>query len=477
MNLESKQTMNYNRRNSVNCLIAIEKTTLSTLILDADSNKINEAMSIIDENDFYNTQNGLIYKSLITQFKKDMPIDENTVFLSNENKIDEEYYIDVIATTTISEITNYLKQIKTYSIKRQIKLSASKLKNGDMKEIDKINTLQRKLKNLDNFKDLKEFDNNFEYFISKYDLDPNKINAKKIEYLFDGFIVKNDFIMIVSRPGLGKSFLLLSVCNMLLEKDKIKRIIYLDGDNSEITIKNRNIHKLKERYTKRLNYIVEKTKADYTQIINELKKTNLTDCLVVFDSIKNFLDGDRNNHKDVTDLLSTLKILRKNGATVIFLHHQNKLNKDFNSAFAGSSAFTEDVSLAFELKKNEDKGTYILIPLKDRDNSSSYLAFKYNSDNTLTQVDVDYALETNEELEIKEEIIRFLKSSSEKPTYSVLLNSLVDIGYNKDKSNKIIQVGKNKIWKATRIAKKNNRLEFELLDSQDKQDKSKKKAL
>lgn len=466
--------MNYNKRNSVNCLIAIEKTTLSSLILNGNSNKINEAISIIDENDFYNKQNGLIYKSLITQFMKNMPIDENTVFLSNEDKIDEEYYLDVISTTTISEITHYLKQIKTYSIKRQIELSASRLKNGDMKEIDKINTLQTKLKNLDHVKDLKQFDNKFETFIENYDLDPDKINAKKIEYLFDGFIVKNDIIMIVARPGVGKSLLSMSVCNMLLEKDKVKRIVYLDGDNSEVTIKNRNIHKLKERYTNRLNYIVERTKTDYIQIINELKKTNLTDCLVVFDSIKNFLDGDRNNHKDVTDLLSTLKILRKNGATVIFLHHQNKLNKDFNSAFAGSSAFTEDVSLAFELKKNEDKGTYILIPVKDRDNSASYLAFKYNSDNTLTQVDVDYALETNEELEMKNEIVKFIKLSKEKPIYTDILNYLIECGYNKDKSNKIIQKGKEKYWKASRVPKENNKLIFELLDSKDKQDKQDK---
>lgn len=107
--------------------------------------------------------------------------------------------------------------------------------------------------------------------------------------------------------------------------------------------------------------------------------------------------------------MNILKILRKNGATIIFLHHQNKLHKEFNSEFAGSSAFA-DVALAFELRKNEDKQTYILIPIKDRNNTSDYIAFKYNQDNTLTKVDVDYAMETNEDLEIKEEIIKFIAS-------------------------------------------------------------------
>ena len=194
------------------------------------------------------------------------------------------------------------------------------------------------------------------------------------------------------------------------------------------------------------------------------------DFLLIFDSIKNFVIGDRNNHKDVTELMNILKIYRKNSATILFLNHQNKLQKDFNSQFSGSSAFAEDIASSFELKKNEDKQTYIFIPLKDRNNLSKSIAFKYNQDNTLTKVDVDYAMETKEDLEIKEEIIRFIASCEEKPKYSDILSTLVDVGYNKDKANKVIQNGKDKYWKATRIAKQNNKLIFELLDSVDSQD-------
>ena len=93
---------------------------------------------------------------------------------------------------------------------------------------------------------------------------------------------------------------------------------------------------------------------------------------------------------------------------IIFLHHQNKLNKEFNSAFAGSSAFLEDIELAYELKKNNDKQTYIFIPIKDRNNISNYVAFKYNQDNTLIKINLDYALETNEDAEIKELILSLI---------------------------------------------------------------------
>ena len=169
--------------------------------------------------------------------------------------------------------------------------------------------------------------------------------------------------------------------------------------------------------------------------------------------------------------MNILKELRNNGASIIFLHHQNKLNKEFNSAFAGSSAFLEDIELAYELKKNNDKQTYIFIPIKDRNNISNYVAFKYNQDNTLTKIDVDYAIETNEDAESKELILSFIKNHKDRPIYSEILKHLVDCGYNKDRINKIIQSGKNVYWKVTQLSQ-NNKTIYTLIDREDNQDKS-----
>ena len=464
--------MKSNTNYSFDCLIGIERAILSTLITYPEVDKINEAISLIEANDFYFEQHGLIFNTIIDQYNNDRPIDEITVYLRNQAKIQENYYLDVIAANPLASLTDYLKQLKFYSLERQITVVAAKVKEGDFKKINDLQVLQDKMESLGEIRDLKPFTDKFEAYIGSLDLDVERIKNKKVEYLYDNFLVKNDIIMIVARPGTGKSLVSVALCNMLLSEDKVKRVFYLDGDNSELTIKTRNIHHLKEKFGNRLNYLVELSRSSFMQVINELKKIDLTDCLIVFDSIKNFITGDRNNHKDVTELMNILKILRKNGATIIFLHHQNKLQKEFNSEFAGSSAFAEDVALAFELRKNEDKQTYILIPIKDRNNTSDYIAFKYNQDNTLTKVDVDYAMETNEDLEMKEEIIRFIDSSKEKPKYSDILSTLTDAGYNKDKANKIIQNGKDKYWKATRIPRQNNKLVFELLDNPDSQDNS-----
>lgn len=462
--------MNSTTNYGLECLIGIERAILSTLISYPEVDKINEVISLIDANDFYYEQHGIIFNTIIDQFNNDKPIDENTVYLKNQNEIQENFYIDVIAATPITSLTDYLKIIKLSSLERQITFVAGKIKDGDLKKINDLQILENKMQSINEINNLKLIDDKFEALISKYDLDVERIKNKKIEYLYDDLIIKGDITSIVARPGVGKSLVTIAFCNMFLSQNKIKRIFYLDGDNSEITVKTRNIHLLKEKFGNKLNYFVELSNSNLFQIVNELKKKDLTDFLLIFDSIKNFVIGDRNNHKDVTELMNILKIYRKNSATILFLNHQNKLQKDFNSQFSGSSAFAEDIASSFELKKNEDKQTYIFIPLKDRNNLSKSIAFKYNQDNTLTKVDVDYAMETKEDLEIKEEIIRFIASCEEKPKYSDILSTLVDVGYNKDKANKVIQNGKDKYWKATRIAKQNNKLIFELLDSVDSQD-------
>ena len=463
--------INYDLKYSVECLLGIERAILSSLISDNNVAKMEVCFKIIEGNDFYYNQHGVIFNTIIKLYQNDKIINEHTVFLENETNINEQYYIDVIATTPLDSILDSIKKIKQYSLERQIITVAAKIKEGEFSKIKDLHNLQENLENIENKKDLRQIDGKFEKLISNFDIDIQKIKDKKIEYIFEKFIIKNDITMIVSRPGVGKSLMALALCNMLLDAKKVKRVFYLDGDNSHITIKSRNIDLVKDKFGNRLNYFIELSDLDLYRIITELKKKDLADFLIIFDSIKNFIIGDRNSHKDVTDMMNILKELRNNGATIIFLHHQNKLNKDFNSAFAGSSAFMEDISLAYELKRNDDKQTYIFHPLKDRNNISNYIAFTYNQDNTLTEIDLDYALETSEDLEIKEQIINFIKSKKDKPIYSEILKYIVDSGgYNKDKVNRIIQRGKDKHWRASRVLRENNKLVFELIDSQDNQD-------
>ena len=163
--------INYNLKYSVECLLGIERAILSSLITNNNTDKIEDCLKIIEPKDFYYEQHGIIYDSIILLYKNDKRVDENNVFLTNQTNINEQYYIDVIATTPLDSILDSIKKIKQYSLERQLITVAAKIKEGDFSQIINLNNLQEKLDNIIKIKDLKQIDDKFEKFINNYDLD------------------------------------------------------------------------------------------------------------------------------------------------------------------------------------------------------------------------------------------------------------------------------------------------------------------
>ena len=192
--------MDYSIKYSVECLLGIERVILSSLITNNNTDKIEDCLKIIESKDFYYEQHGIVYETIISLYNRDKKIDEHTVFLSNQQNINEQYYVDIIATTPLDTITDYLNQLKKYSYERQIKIVATKIKEGDFSKVNELQDIKEKLENIGNKKDLRQIDDKFEKFINSLDLDVQKIKDKKIEYLYDNFIIKNDITMIVIIP-------------------------------------------------------------------------------------------------------------------------------------------------------------------------------------------------------------------------------------------------------------------------------------
>lgn len=67
------------------------------------------------------------------------------------------------------------------------------------------------------------------------------VDLEKIEFtsLIDDFLDKGSISFLTSEANKGKTFLSFAICKHLLEFNKIRKIIYFDGDNSKITIKSR----------------------------------------------------------------------------------------------------------------------------------------------------------------------------------------------------------------------------------------------
>ena len=306
----------------------------------------------------------------------------------------------------------------------------------------------------------KVFDASLDIFLDKYDLDPKQVQKSNVVYLIDKFIVKNEITMLAAKPATGKSLLSVAVSNIALKTNIVTRVIYFDADNGLSTLKERNIDKLKLNHGSSFRYFHESqaSKGEMWQIITKLLKTDLTNILIVFDSIKNFITGDRDKNKDVSKVMNILKSLRKQGATIIFLHHTNKPQQDIEElTYAGSSAWEEDTSNAFILKRNEHKKTFIFTPFKKRVGDLREIAFEYLSEShNLIEIDLIGAKETEVGESIREQIVAYLKDTAFHPSYTQIMQELAGLGYtNKDKVNAVIQSGKDRYWKATKLQENN----------------------
>jgi replicative DNA helicase len=323
---------------------------------------------------------------------------------------------------------------------------------------------------------LGEIDQDFLNTINITKVEAIDLEDKTLVYLYDKLIVKAEITLIAAKPSSGKSLTTMALSNMSLQNN-ISYVFYFDLDNSPTTLKKRGIDKIEKRWGDRFQYhspIKKKNgrvvkKEDIWNVITKLKTRNLQNILIVFDSAKNFLKAgaDRDKNKDVSPLMDFFRVLRDLGATVILLHHTNKPNKDLGElTYAGSSAWEEDSSNAFLLSYNDYKKTFIFTPFKNRIGDIEEIAFVYKEENhSLSQVEVEWAKETQLDEVIRDEIIDFIKTSHQKPIYSQIMKHMQELGFtNKDKVNAMIQAGKNKYWKTTKIPEKNFKDVYELME-------------
>lgn len=198
--------------------------------------------------------------------------------------------------------------------------------------------------------------------------------------------------------------------------------------------------------------------------LNKFKNVDLTNTLFILDSIKNFILGDRDKNKDVSEFMRLVKALRDAGATVIFLHHTNKPQKDLGENYAGSSAFLEDTTNAFILENNPDKQTFIFKTIKARNGDLKNKAFQFDLyKHRLIEVDLLWASENKNDTKIVDEIIEFLSNNKE-ANYTQIKNYLIGEGIVKDKS-KIANILNNYcgvLWAKEKI-KENNKSIYKLI--------------
>ena len=385
---------------------------------------------------------------------------EHALVSSKLNKKAQVAFIEVITTVAVSNVEVYIKMLKENKAKRELRLQATKLLNQD-DDVDLVKTAEAisKLQDIKSSTTTKKFDLSF---LKNKTLSSADIEKANFDYIFDNLIVKAELTMIAAKPGSGKSLTTVALCNHALQSKKVDTVIYFDLDNSTTTLKQRGLNNLLNIYSDSFVYLHSSkiTKVETFRYIKQFQNMDLTNKLFIFDSAKNFMQGgDRDKNKDVSKLTDMFKILRDKGATVIFLHHTNKPSKDLEELiYSGSSAWEEDTTNAYLLTQNLNKNAFIFKNFKARVGDMQDLAFKYNDNHTLTALDYDDAIETEEDEEIKDEIISYLKDNNMEPLkrcYTQILFTILKIGYAKNKVASVMKRNIDKYWTAIKQTQNN----------------------
>lgn len=217
--------------------------------------------------------------------------------------------------------------------------------------------------------------------ISIKDVDINKetrytTGFKELDRTFGGGIVKGSLSLLGGTPGIGKSTLLLQICNYL---DKNLKILYVSGEESQRQIKMRA-----SRLGVNNENLFLMTQTDIDLISSEVELSK-PDILIV-DSIQTMsspdsssIPGSVSQVKECTNVF--LNISKSLDITVLMIGHVNK-----DGAIAGPKVLEHMVDTVLYFEGDNQTSYRILRAVKNRHGSTNELGVFCMSNEGLSEV-------------------------------------------------------------------------------------------
>lgn len=185
-----------------------------------------------------------------------------------------------------------------------------------------------------------------------------------VKWLVEGFLCQGDMNLFIGEPGIGKSWLTMSLALAVAggRPDWIGhkmlgqgRVLYVDEENPQDLIYDR-MHKMgmtdeEAKNIRYLNNIGIRLDRQADELIDEALEFEPT--LIILDSLTRFHTGDEDKAGNMSALYNdALKPLtRETGACVVLLHHANK--SDSNSSYRrsrGSGEIVANVDAGFDVR-------------------------------------------------------------------------------------------------------------------------------
>jgi hypothetical protein len=170
-------------------------------------------------------------------------------------------------------------------------------------------------------------------------------NVQPPTFLIDGFLPKGSITMLAGAVAQRKSIVAINIIHALLTGEQLfghfditerpSRVIYLCPEmGAGQTVKRLKSLGLLECIGKSL--FLQTMDQDSTPI-DDLSPDELSDAVVVLDTITRFIDGDENKVEDMRAFAKKVFRLKRDGATTLLLHHNKKGGSDSLDAMRGSS--------------------------------------------------------------------------------------------------------------------------------------------
>lgn len=188
-------------------------------------------------------------------------------------------------------------------------------------------------------------------FLKSSSLTKDSFN-EKVEFLIEGFLVKQLITLIYADGGTGKSYMAFALAKKLCKEGQ--RVFFIDYDNPVGVLKQRGVDRLLIESYENMNYIQRSTlELCGFELVLKLEENAVgkayKDCVFILDSLRDFVDI--NNDNRINRLFGALKNLREAGATVIILHHSNKDGKNYQ----GSNHIRNSLDIMYHLLKRPSK--------------------------------------------------------------------------------------------------------------------------
>lgn len=183
------------------------------------------------------------------------------------------------------------------------------------------------------------------------------------DYVVDGVFKKGAINLIVADSGVGKTNLNVDIMFNLIrgrkwagKETKPSRVWIMDKESAPSDIRNAigllgiSSEKI-DMFSQPFLWLTgqDALEPDDPDLIAQVEACE-GDCIITFDSLLRYIDGDENDSKTIKAFWNKCKHLCDLGATVIVLHHENKAG-----SYRGSSDIKAGPSIMWQLASNNPK--------------------------------------------------------------------------------------------------------------------------